>query len=445
MTASFKTIKKNIKLNIIQCYAPTNDSSEDTKDHFYGRLQAVLDKRKVKDVNILMGDFNAKIGADNTGYEEVMGLHALGEFNKNGEKFANICALNNMVIGGSIFAHKRIHKATWVSLDHTTENQIDHLCVSKKFRRSLQDVRVKRGADVATDHHLLVAKLKMKLKKNFTDTQAKRQKFNVGFLKDPKIQKDYMLKLTNKFQVLQELYDEETDLHTMWKGVKNALTLTCQEVLGPKKPQQKDWMTAGTMHKIKVRKQKKEALNISRTRATKVAAQAKYTKAHKEVKRSVRTDKQRYIDNLAEVAEQAAAKGNMKQLYDTTRKLTGKYSRQERPVKDKEGQVIMGLEQQLNRWTEHFEELLNRPAPASPPDIQAADVVLPIDCSKPTRDEIRRAILRTKSGKAAGPDDIPAEALKADTETTVEMLFPLFEKNMGGGGHTSRLERGLPH
>lgn len=88
----------------------------------------------------------------------------------------------------------------------------------------------------------------------------------------------------------------------------------------------------------------------------------------------------------------------------------------------------MGIEQQLNRWTEHFEELLNRPAPASPPDIQAADVDLPIDCSKPTRDEIRKAILQTKSGKAAGPDDILAKALKADTETTVEMLFPLFEK-----------------
>ncbi len=53
------------------------------------------------------------------------------------------------------------------------------------------------------------------------------------------------------------------------------------------------------------------------------------TKVHKEGKRIVGTDKQRYIDNLAEVAEQGAATGNMKQLYDTTRKLTGKYSRQE--------------------------------------------------------------------------------------------------------------------
>lgn len=88
ITSSFKTIKKNIKLNIIQCYAPTNNSSEDMKDHFYGRLQAVLDKRKGKDVNILMGEFNAKIGADNTGYEEVIGSHALGEINENREKFA---------------------------------------------------------------------------------------------------------------------------------------------------------------------------------------------------------------------------------------------------------------------------------------------------------------------------------------------------------------------
>lgn len=76
------------------------------------------------------------------------------------------------------------------------------------------------GCRCSNRSHLLDAKLKMKLKNNFTYTQAKRQKFNVGFLKDPKIQKDYQLTLTNTFQVLQELYDEETDLHTMWKGAK---------------------------------------------------------------------------------------------------------------------------------------------------------------------------------------------------------------------------------
>ena len=93
-------------MNVIQCYAPTNDSDEENKDQFYNRLQTIIDKCPVKDVNILMGDFNAKIGKDNTGYEEVMGKHGLGEINENGERFAETCALNKIVIGGSIFPHK---------------------------------------------------------------------------------------------------------------------------------------------------------------------------------------------------------------------------------------------------------------------------------------------------------------------------------------------------
>ncbi|VDO57936.1 unnamed protein product [Schistosoma margrebowiei] len=61
----------------------------------------------------------------------------------------------------------------------------------------------------------------------------------------------------------------------------------------------------------------------------------------------------------------------MKQLYDTTKKLTGKYSKPERPVKDKEGGPITEIQQQWNRWVEYFEELLNRPRPTNPPYIEA--------------------------------------------------------------------------
>ncbi|VDP58389.1 unnamed protein product, partial [Schistosoma curassoni] len=93
-----------------------------------------------------MGYLNAKVRIDNTGYEDIMGRHGLEQRNENGERFANLCAFNKLVIGGTIFPHKCIHKATWISPDHTTENQIDHICINKKFRRTMEDVRTRRGA-----------------------------------------------------------------------------------------------------------------------------------------------------------------------------------------------------------------------------------------------------------------------------------------------------------
>jgi len=59
-----------------------------------------------------MGDFTAKIGLDNNGYKEVMGTQGVREISQNGERFACTCALNNIIIGGSMFTHKRIHRTT---------------------------------------------------------------------------------------------------------------------------------------------------------------------------------------------------------------------------------------------------------------------------------------------------------------------------------------------
>ncbi|VDP48645.1 unnamed protein product [Schistosoma margrebowiei] len=128
-------------MNVIQCYAPTNDYNEDAKDQFYSMLQSIIEKCSTKDLTILMRNFNAKVGTDNTGYEDIMGRHGLGERNENGERFANLCAFNKLVISGTIFPHERNHKITLTSPDHTTQNQIDHICIQKMFRRTTEDVR----------------------------------------------------------------------------------------------------------------------------------------------------------------------------------------------------------------------------------------------------------------------------------------------------------------
>ncbi|VDP87742.1 unnamed protein product [Schistosoma mattheei] len=66
--------------------------------------------------------------------------------------------------------------------------------------------------------------------------------------------------------------------------------------------------------------------------------------------------------------------------------------------------------------------------PMNPPDIEAAHTDLPIDVKPPTTEETRIPIRQIKSGKAAGPDNIPAIALKPDIEVTTNMLYLLFQK-----------------
>ena len=65
-----------------------------------------------RNVTTRMGNFNAKIRSKQIGYEVVMEQHGLEVMNDNGERLAALCAINNLVLGGSVFPHRRIHKVT---------------------------------------------------------------------------------------------------------------------------------------------------------------------------------------------------------------------------------------------------------------------------------------------------------------------------------------------
>ena len=81
------------------------------------------------------------------------------------------------------------------------------------------------------------------------------------------------------------------------------------------------------------------------------------------MKKSVKEDKRKYIAELATEAETAVEQRNMKELSNITRILSGKRMPPKKPVKDTNDTVLTTSEDQKIRWKEHFEELLNRPAP----------------------------------------------------------------------------------
>ncbi|VDP72488.1 unnamed protein product [Schistosoma curassoni] len=160
---------------------------------------------------------------------------------------------------------------------------------------------------------------------------------------------EFKIDLNNRLQALQGLRkEEETTMEDNWKNIKEALTSACQEILGNNKHHHKEWISIETLDMIKERKNKKTAINNSRTRAEKVQAQAEYIEANKQVKKSIKANKQKYMEELATTAEKAVREVNLKQIYDTKKKPAGTYSKQERLIKNKEDRPITETQEQTN-------------------------------------------------------------------------------------------------
>ncbi|KAK2703060.1 hypothetical protein QYM36_018403 [Artemia franciscana] len=110
------------KLSVIVCYAPSNEADDDVKDSFYETLQAVT-----KDIPNMM--FYVLL------------------INENGALLVDFALSNDLVVGGTLFEYKNVHKYTWTSPDGSTRNQIDHFLIARRWRTSLLDVCGYRGAD----------------------------------------------------------------------------------------------------------------------------------------------------------------------------------------------------------------------------------------------------------------------------------------------------------
>ena len=85
-------------------------------------------------------------------------------------------------------------------------NQIDHLAFSKRWRSSLRDVRAMRGADLRSDYHMLMAKVRLRIAK-VRKGESGRVCFEVSKLKDLEVRNAFKLALCNRFEGLQQLME----------------------------------------------------------------------------------------------------------------------------------------------------------------------------------------------------------------------------------------------
>ena len=89
------------------------------KEKFYQQLHETIITVQKRDVIIVMGDMNAKIGSNNEGLVHVMGRHGVGNMNENGELFSELCASCDLIIGGTVFPHAPVLRKSDMSACNT--------------------------------------------------------------------------------------------------------------------------------------------------------------------------------------------------------------------------------------------------------------------------------------------------------------------------------------
>ena len=93
------------------------------------------------------------------------GKFGLGIWNEAGQRLIEFCQENALVIANTLFQQHERRLYTWTSPDGQHQNQIDYILCSQRGRSSTQSVKIRPGADCGSDHELLIAKFRLKLKK----------------------------------------------------------------------------------------------------------------------------------------------------------------------------------------------------------------------------------------------------------------------------------------
>lgn len=421
ITARFQS--RHAKITVIQVYAPTNEADDEEKDAFYDQLQDTIAVIPNHDIKILLGDMNAQLSSDRQGWENVIGPHGSAAVTSdNGERLLSLCNLNNLCIGNTYFIHKRIHKKTWRSPDGATHNEIDYVCIHRRWRSALRDVRVFRGADVGSDHHLLVTSIRLKLKRVAGRNTVRS--FASEKLKDRVNAEHFHIELANRFQIL----DNSASIEEQWAQIKDAAIETAERTIGRRRGTQRErWIQDRTWSLLDERRVKKRQRDQAKTEEERNEASQAYRELDRRVKRSCRADKKDWLDRKGTEAQLAADQGDSRTLFRVVRDLTRARSGSTGPIRDTTGRMLVSKEEQDARWVEHFKDTLNQPAPVATHDFTVfpPPCELEVDMSDIMDAEVAAAIRHLKNNKAPGLDQISAEMLKAGGDEVVRVLTTL--------------------
>ena len=130
---------KPFNITVTQAYATASNTEEAEDERFYEDLQDLLELTPKKDVHFIIGDWNAKVGSQET--PGVTGKFGLGVQNEAGQRLIRVLPRKCTGHRNTLFQQHKRRLYTWTSPDDQHQNQIDYILCSQRWRSSIQSAK----------------------------------------------------------------------------------------------------------------------------------------------------------------------------------------------------------------------------------------------------------------------------------------------------------------
>uniref|UniRef100_A0A3P8SLN3 Reverse transcriptase domain-containing protein n=1 Tax=Amphiprion percula TaxID=161767 RepID=A0A3P8SLN3_AMPPE len=307
-----------------------------------------------------------------------------------------------------MFRHKSVHMCTWHQDTLGRSSMIDFVVVSSDLRPHVLDTRVKRGAELSTDHHLVVSCLRLWGRMPVRPGRPKRiVRVCWERLAESPVRRSFNFHLRSSFNhVPREVGDIESEWTMFRASIAEAADRCCgRKVVGACRggnPRIR-WWTPAVRDAVKLKKESYRAFLACGT----PEAADRYWLAKRAA--AVAEAKTRVWEEFGEAMENDFRTAS-KRFWSTIRRLRGGKRCTVNTVYSGDGALLTSTRDVVNRWREYFEDLLN--PTDTPSDSEAGPGVSGVD-SPISGVEVAEVVKKLLGGRAPGVDEIRPEFLKA--------------------------------